>query len=69
MQFIVKADQKFTNNFYVMQFSFDEICKIFDDQDDEEVDSMIEKVAFLNINESYDHDFFGGCRYLFKRVS
>jgi hypothetical protein len=57
-----------------MQLSFKEICTDFEEvskcrKTKDDVDLMIEKVASLDISESYAHDFFGGNSYIFKRVS
>jgi hypothetical protein len=40
-----------------------------DNSGEEEVDRMIEEVASLNVNESFNIDFFGGNSYIFKRIA
>lgn len=70
MQFIIKSNQRLDNGFFIQQIHFNQICHMFkDNSGEEEVDRMIEQVASLNINESFNVDFFGGNSYLFKRIS
>jgi hypothetical protein len=69
MQYIVKqVNDRFNNGFYYKEMSFSDICKFFEGEEDEEVDSLIENVALLNVNQSYSYDFFGGNSYTFKRI-
>lgn len=67
MEFIVKSNQKWNNNSYYQIMSFTYLVSVFCNGDDTEVDSMVESVANLNINESFSIDFFGGNSYTFKR--
>lgn len=74
MQYLLRSKLRLDNNFFVMQFSFKEICEMFEEiskcrKTKDDVDLMIEKVAYLNINESYAHQFFGNNSYFFKRIS
>jgi hypothetical protein len=70
MEYMVRqVNDRFDNGFYYQQMSFADICNFFNGDDDEELDSMIQNVALLAINECYLHDFFGGNSYFFKRVS
>jgi len=69
MEFIVKQkNERWNNGFYYQIMSFNYVCKFFEGEEDTEVDSMIESVANLNINESFSVDFFGGNSYTFKRI-
>jgi hypothetical protein len=70
MLYIIKSNQRLDNGFFVQDMKFQQICHMFiDNKGEEEVDQMIEKVAFLNIGESYAHQFFGNNSYFFKRIS
>jgi hypothetical protein len=69
MQYIVKQkNERFKNGFYWTEMEFYQICRMFDGEEDTEVDAMVESVANLNINESFSIDFFGGNSYTFKRI-
>ena len=55
MQFILKSNQRLDNGFYIQQIHFNQICDMFkDNSGEEEVDRMIEEVASLNVNESFN---------------
>jgi len=69
MLYIIKSNQRLDNGFFVQDMKFQQICHMFkDNKGEEEVDQMIEKIAFLDIGESYAIDFFGGNSYFFKRI-
>ena len=69
MQYIVnQVNDRFNNGFYYKEMSFSDICKFVEGEEDDEVDSLIENVALLNVNQSYEYDFFGGNCYKFKRI-
>jgi hypothetical protein len=69
MLYIIKSDQRLDNGFFVQDMKFQQICHMFkDNSGEEDVDEMIEKVAFLDIGESFNIDFCGGNSYLFKRI-
>jgi len=68
MQFIIKSNQRLDNGFFIQQIHFNQICDMFkDNSGEEEVDRMIEQVAYLNSDKSFNVDFFGGNSYIFKR--
>jgi hypothetical protein len=70
MQFILKSNQRLDNGFYIQQIHFNQICDMFkDNSGEEEVDRMIEQVAYLNIDKSFNVDFFGGNSYISKRIA
>ena len=69
MRYIMKSNQRNSKGFFVEEIEFYQITSMFiNNSGEEEVDEMIEKVAFLDIGESYAIDFFGGNSYFFKRI-
>tara|TARA_R110000822_G_scaffold127949_2_gene263553 strand:- start:2501 stop:2737 length:237 start_codon:yes stop_codon:yes gene_type:complete len=77
MKYIVKSTKRGSNKFFVQEIDFQHITMMFTlkKHGEEETDSMIEKVAFLDIGESYAHNFgedsqdhYYGSSFLFKRI-
>jgi hypothetical protein len=74
----MKSEKRGDNKFFVREIEFHHITSMFilKKHGEEETDSMIEKVAFLDIGESYRHEFFSvnpqdhyfGSSFLFKRI-
>jgi len=77
MQFIVKSNTRWNTGYFYKLFTFDELCKQFENDgsfEDElkgmnELDVMMEKVFNLNIGNSYTHSFFTDEKYTFKRIT
>jgi hypothetical protein len=68
MEYIVKSNQRWENGSYYNDMHFEDITHLFCVADDIEVDTMIESIANLNINESFSINFFGGNSFTFKRI-
>ena len=76
MKFIVKASERWDNGYFYKLFTFDELCKQFENdgliQDEEtginELDLMMDNVINLNTDGVYTHQFFMNEQYTFKRI-
>ena len=69
MEFIVKSNQRWENGSYYQVMSFNDIAELFNGDECQEIDDMMDCVADLEIKHSHEESFFGGNEYTFKRIS
>ena len=69
MEYLVKSNTRWEIGSFYRIMSFDDILMLFFGGDyDEELDEMIQGVANLDINGSFEYEFFFNDVYTFKRI-